>query len=91
MTNGWSPQPSTVRLLLLLMALSLLSTLLVERFDHAAYAVGAIFVIAAVKSDLVIMHYMEAGRAEPHWKFLYRGWLVIVTVLLIGGHVIAVK
>jgi hypothetical protein len=89
MTNGRSAPSNMSRLLMLLMALSLLSTLLVERFDHAEFAVAAIFVIAAVKGDLVIMHYMEAARAEPHWKFMYRGWLVIVTVLLIGGHIMA--
>jgi hypothetical protein len=89
MMNGWSSQSSAVRLLMLLMALSLLSTLLVERFNHAASAITAIFVIAALKSDLVIIHYMEARRAELHWKLLYRGWLVLVTALLIGGHLMA--
>jgi hypothetical protein len=58
-----------------------------EGSDHAAYAVAAIFVIAAAKGDLVIMYYMEAGRAEPHWKFMYRAWLGIMTVLLICGHI----
>jgi heme/copper-type cytochrome/quinol oxidase subunit 4 len=69
------------------MALSLVSTLLAEGSGHAVYAVVAIFVIAAAKADLVIMHYMEAGRTEPHWKFMYRAWLGIVTVLLISGHI----
>jgi uncharacterized membrane protein len=85
MTNGWSPRASTIWLLL--MALSLLSTLLAEGSDHAVYAVIVIFVIAATKGDLVIMHYMEAGRAEPHWRFMYRAWLGVVTVLLISGHI----
>jgi caa(3)-type oxidase subunit IV len=81
----WTPKPRTIWLLL--MALSVLSTVMAEGFDHAVYAVVAIFVIAAAKADLVIVHYMEAGRAEPHWKFMYRAWLGIVTVLLIGGHI----
>jgi hypothetical protein len=67
--------------------LSLLSTLLAEGSKHAAYAVVTIFIIAAAKGDLVIMHYMEAGRAAPHWKFMYRAWLGTVTVLLITGHI----
>jgi O-glycosyl hydrolase len=83
--QGWTPRASTIWLLL--MSLSLLSTLLAEGSDHAGYAIVAIFVIAAAKGDLVIMHYMEAGRAEPHWKFLYRAWLGIVTVVLISGHI----
>jgi Prokaryotic Cytochrome C oxidase subunit IV len=86
-THGWSPRASTIWLLL--MALSLLSTLVAEGSDHAVYAIVAIFVIAAAKGDLVIIHYMEASRAEPHWKFLYRAWLGIVTVLMVTGHLIA--
>lgn len=83
--HGWSPRASTVWLLL--MALSLVSTLLAEGAEHAEYAVVTIFIIAAAKGDLVITHYMEAGRAQPHWKPLYRAWLGIVTVMLISGHV----
>jgi Prokaryotic Cytochrome C oxidase subunit IV len=85
MMKGWSPRASTIWLLL--MMLSLLSTLLAEGSEHAIYAIVTIFVIAAAKGDLVIMHYMEAARAEPHWKLLYRAWLGIVTVLLISGHI----
>jgi hypothetical protein len=69
------------------MGLSLLSTLLAEGSGHAVYAIVTIFIIAAAKGDLVITHYMEAGRAEPHWKLLYRSWLGVVTVLLISGHI----
>jgi Prokaryotic Cytochrome C oxidase subunit IV len=85
MMIGGSPRPSTIWLML--MALSLLSTLLAEGSDHAIFAIVMIFVIAAAKGDLVIMHYMEARRAESHWKFLYRAWLGIVTVLLVSGHI----
>jgi heme/copper-type cytochrome/quinol oxidase subunit 4 len=85
MMNGWSPRASTIWLLL--MALSLLSTLLAEGSDHATYAIVTIFVIASAKADLVIMHYMEAGRAVPHWRLMYRAWLGVVTVLLISGHI----
>jgi heme/copper-type cytochrome/quinol oxidase subunit 4 len=85
MKKRWSPRASTI--LLLLMALSVLSTVMAEGSDHAMYAVVAIFVIAVAKADLVIMHYMEAGRAERHWLIMYRAWLGIVTVLLISGHI----
>jgi Prokaryotic Cytochrome C oxidase subunit IV len=85
MMKLWSPRASTIWLLLI--ALLLISTLLAEGSGHAVYAIVTIFVIAAAKGDLVIMHYMEAGRAEPHWKHLYRAWLGIVTVLLISGHI----
>jgi bacteriorhodopsin len=73
---------------LILMALSLFSTFVAEGSKHALYAIGAVFIIAAVKGDLVIIHYMEARHAAPHWRFMYRSWLVAMVVLLIAGHVI---
>jgi heme/copper-type cytochrome/quinol oxidase subunit 4 len=79
--------PKARSIWLLLMALSLFSTFVAEGSDHATYAIITIFVIAAAKGDLVVMHYMEAGRAEPHWQFMYRAWLAVVTVLLISGHI----
>jgi heme/copper-type cytochrome/quinol oxidase subunit 4 len=85
MMQRWSPRASTIWLLLI--ALSLVSTVVAEGSDHALYAVLAIFVIAAAKADLVIVHYMEAGRAERRWLIMYRAWLGIVTVLLISGHI----
>ena len=79
-------KPSTIWLTL--MALSLFSTFVAEGSKHSLYAICAIFVIAALKGDLVIIHYMEVRHAEPHWRFMYRSWLVAMVVLLIAGHVI---
>jgi len=62
MFDGWFPRAITVWLLL--MALSLPATVMAEGSNHAAYTIIAILVIAAAKSDLVIMHY----RAAPHWN-----------------------
>jgi heme/copper-type cytochrome/quinol oxidase subunit 3 len=86
MFDGWLARAITVRLLL--MALSLPSTVVAEGSNHAPYAIVAILVIAVAKGDLVIMHHMEAGRAELYWKWVYRGWLGLVTLLLIAGHVL---
>jgi hypothetical protein len=58
---GKSPQARTIWLVL--MALSLVSTFLAEGSGHARFAMVAIFVIAAAKGDLVIMHYMEVVTA----------------------------
>jgi heme/copper-type cytochrome/quinol oxidase subunit 4 len=85
MMMRWSPRARTIWLLLI--ALTVLSTVMAERSEHAIYAVAAIFVIAAIKCDLVIVHYMEAHRAERHWLIMYRAWLGIVTLLLVTGHI----
>jgi Prokaryotic Cytochrome C oxidase subunit IV len=84
MTGHNPPKPRSVWLLL--MGLSIFSTFVAERTHHASYAIAAIFIIAAVKGDLVIMQYMEAGRAAPHWKLMYRAWLIVVTLLLVVGY-----
>ena len=80
--------PKARTIWLILMLLSLFSTFVAEGSGQASYPIIIIFVIAAVKSDLVIMHYMEAGRAASHWKLMYRAWLVLVTVLMLAGHLV---
>jgi len=48
-----------------------LSVALIEGAGGRALASVAIMLIAAAKSRLVILHYMEAHRAARHWRFLY--------------------
>jgi hypothetical protein len=85
MTNMNSIRPLIIWLIL--MGLTLISAFVAEGLNHARFAIVCIFVIAAAKGDLVIMHYMEAGRAELHWTIMYRMWLGVVTTMLIFGHV----
>ena len=40
----------------------------------------AMFAIAAFKSELVLIHFMEARRAERHWLQLYRAWIIVVAL-----------
>jgi hypothetical protein len=70
----------------MLMALTAASFLVAEELHIRLVALGAIFVIAALKAELVIDHYMEARRAEPHWLVVYLGWVAGVTLLLVWGH-----
>ncbi len=86
MKPNTAPPPSTIWLLLI--SLTLISTFVAEVFSQAHFAVISIFVIAAAKGDLVIIHYMEAGSAQPHWKIMYRIWLGVVTLMLIFAHLI---
>ncbi|WP_068071544.1 cytochrome C oxidase subunit IV family protein [Novosphingobium lentum] len=84
MSGRWLPRLSTVWLILVGMTIG--STLLAEESAHARFAIAAIFLIAAIKSELVLTNYMEAGRAEPQWRWLYRLWITAITVLMIGWH-----
>jgi heme/copper-type cytochrome/quinol oxidase subunit 4 len=70
----------------LLCGLTLLSVALVEGGWHRSAAPIIIVVIAAVKSRLVILHYMEANRAARHWRFLYETWNFAVTATIVIGY-----
>ena len=58
-----------------LCGLTLLSVALMEEGWHRSVASILIVLIAAVKSRLVILHYMEANCALTHWRFLYATWV----------------
>jgi heme/copper-type cytochrome/quinol oxidase subunit 4 len=72
-----------------LCGLTLLSVALVEEGWRRSFASIVIVLIAAVKSRMVILHYMEANRAARHWRFLYETWNFAVTATLIIGYVVS--
>lgn len=76
------------RVWLALVGLTLTSTLIAETAHHAALGVIIIFAIAALKAELVLTNYMEARRTEPHWIWMYRGWIVAVAVMLSAGYLV---
>jgi hypothetical protein len=71
-----------------LCALTGLSVTLVEGgWLHGAAPI-LIMLIAALKSRLIILRYMEANRAAKHWRFLYETWAFTVTAMIIIGYVV---
>jgi heme/copper-type cytochrome/quinol oxidase subunit 4 len=85
-----SPAPGSAarNVWLILIALTLVSTLLAEKSHQAHIAIVFIFAISAAKGDLVLIHYMEARSAEPHWIIMYRIWLIVVASVLAIGHLV---
>ncbi len=69
-----------------LVGLTLASLLVAEELNVRIAAISAVFLVAALKAEMVISHYMEAGRAERHWQVLYLAWVSGVTLLLVWGH-----
>jgi hypothetical protein len=70
-----------------LCALTGLSVTLVEGgWLHGAAPI-LIMLIAALKSRLIILRYMEATRAAKHWRFLYETWNFTVTAMIVIGYV----
>jgi heme/copper-type cytochrome/quinol oxidase subunit 4 len=70
----------------LLCGLTLLSVGLVEGGWRRSVASIVIVLVAAMKSRLVILHYMEANRAARHWRFLYETWNFAVTTTIVIGY-----
>ncbi len=48
----------------------------------------AVMLLAAAKSALVIVRYMEVGRAARHWQLLLQTWIFAVTAAVIIGYVL---
>lgn len=74
------------RVWLVLVVLTAVSVIVAERLGMREVAIVAIFVIAAIKGELILDHFMEARHAERHWPIMYGIWLIVVTLLLVGGH-----
>jgi hypothetical protein len=72
----------------ILCALTVLSVALVEGARGRTLAYIAVLLIAAAKSRLVILHYMEANRATRHWRFLYETWIFAVTATIVIGYLV---
>ena len=71
-----------------LVALTLMSFAAAEGLVSHRLALGGIFAIAAIKGQMVASRFMEVGHALPHWRALYRVWIVAVAILLAAGHLI---
>tara|TARA_R110000824_G_scaffold104360_13_gene247775 strand:- start:16478 stop:16741 length:264 start_codon:yes stop_codon:yes gene_type:complete len=69
----------------ILVGLTLASAAISEERGLTQAAVVGMFIIAAFKASLVLDHFMEAPLAESHWKWLYRGWIAVVTLMLCIG------
>lgn len=71
---------------LLLIAMTIGSLVIFERHMQPAIAGTAIVMIAAAKSRIVILHYMEAKRVSATWRRMYLTWNFACAALIIIGN-----
>jgi hypothetical protein len=69
----------------LLLALTLGSAAISSTLSPAMLGTFAMFGLAAIKAELVLDRFMEAGSAERHWQWLFRLWIGVVMALLAIG------
>lgn len=88
MKKGVRMSPSKVWWMLC--GLTLVSLWLTEGTYRRAASIGVVM-LAAAKSHLVIVHYMEVQRAARHWQLLYRTWIYAVVATIVLGYVLSLK
>ena len=81
----WPGSPAAIWCMLC--ALTGISVSLVEGGWLQGAAPILVMLIAALKSRLIIMRYMEANRAAKRWRFLYETWTFTVTAMIIIGYI----
>jgi len=76
---------------LVVVGLTILSFVLVEGSWLGPVSAAAVVAIAAVKSAMVIDHYMEARHAPARWRFLYKLWNFSAAAIIAIGQFMSVS
>ena len=70
---------------IVLMTITCISTWGVSRDGiPLAIATVAIFLLAALKTRLVLSHFMELRNAPQRWRLLFEAWVILVTAAIAG-------
>ena len=70
----------------ILVLATLASWLLTEDTQAAKLGATAVILIAAIKINLVIGHFMELNWQPRPYRLVLSGWLLIVTTIIVGGY-----
>lgn len=76
---------------LILVAATLMSVGIVETELLGSLSFVAVILIAALKSRLVILEYMEARHCPKHWRFLYETWNFSMAATIIIGQTMTLR
>jgi hypothetical protein len=70
--------------LILLLATSASTWWLSSEGGVVALASAAIVAIAGIKVRLIMIHFMELGRAPWPWRIVFEGWVVVVVLAILA-------
>jgi Prokaryotic Cytochrome C oxidase subunit IV len=82
---------SPVAVWLYLCALSVLSVAQLEQHWSRWIVPLLVVVIAALKAQLIIRAYMEAGRARALWRYLYNAWTFAAAATIGIGYLLSLR
>jgi cytochrome c oxidase subunit IV len=77
---------SPLHIWLSLIIASLLSWFVTEDADFAKWGTTTVILIAALKINLVISHFMELKWQPSPYRLILSVWLTGVTTIIIGGY-----
>jgi hypothetical protein len=72
-----------------LVVATLVSWFLTEDTHYAKFGSVAVILIAAVKINLVVSHFMELKWQPRPFRIIISSWLGLVTTIIIGGYLAA--
>lgn len=55
-----------------------------SQFMSAQWAVPVVFILAALKARLIILHYMELKHAPTSWRAAFEAWVLVSTSLILA-------
>ena len=68
-----------------LVCASIATGLLIQARDVGpAVAVSLILLIAVLKAQMIVLHYMELKHAPLAWRMAFEGWVVLAASLILG-------
>jgi Prokaryotic Cytochrome C oxidase subunit IV len=74
---------------LLLIGATLASYFVTEDTQAAKLGATAVILIAAFKINMVAAHFMELGWQPRPYRLVISGWILLVTIIIIGGYLAA--
>jgi cytochrome c oxidase subunit 4 len=73
---------------LILIVLTVGSFATIEGGVPALVAAPIVIGIAAYKSRLIMVHFMEVNLAGRPWRTMYTSWIVVAATIILGGNYI---
>ncbi|SFV02571.1 cytochrome C oxidase subunit IV family protein [Pseudoduganella namucuonensis] len=82
---------TTAGVWIFLTVLTLLSLAVFENVSWREAASVLAVLVAMTKVRVVIVSFMEVGRALPHWRFLFESWNFAAAATIVIGYVSSLR
>lgn len=70
----------------ILIAATLVSWFVTEDTQYGKLGSASVIIIAAIKMNLVVSHFMELNWRPLPYRIIVTGWLTFVTMIIVGSY-----